>query len=275
MTTADRTAMVASVFDRSAPTYESVGVPWFVPIAERLVAELAPAPGERALDIGCGRGAALFPLADAVGPGGHVTGFDLSPAMIAKTRADVEERGLGNVDLHVTDAMAPQLPAGGYDVAAACLVIFFLPDPAAALRAWRELLAPTGRLAISTFGPREARWITLDDLFTPYLPPALLDARTSGTTGPFSSDAGVDELLRSAGYTGVRTAGFDVDAVFTDAEQWHAWSWSHGQRVMWEAVPEGDRGSVRDAAVALLAGWAAPDGSIRLRQAVRLTVAER
>ncbi len=84
---AQRRQRVAAVFDRSADTYDSVGVPWFAPIAQRLVRELAPATGQRALDIGCGRGAALFALAAGVGPTGVVTGIDLAPAMIAATRA--------------------------------------------------------------------------------------------------------------------------------------------------------------------------------------------
>jgi ubiquinone/menaquinone biosynthesis C-methylase UbiE len=67
---AQRSARVAAVFDRVADTYDAVGIPWFTPIAERLVAELVPAPGERALDIGTGRGAALWALAEAVGATG-------------------------------------------------------------------------------------------------------------------------------------------------------------------------------------------------------------
>ena len=42
---AQRSARVAAVFDRVADTYDAVGVPWFAPIAERLVAEVAPVPG--------------------------------------------------------------------------------------------------------------------------------------------------------------------------------------------------------------------------------------
>ena len=78
----------AGVFDRAADTYDAVGVPWFQPIALRLVTELAVQPGERVLDIGCGRGAALFPLAEAAGPAGSVVGIDLSPRMVELTAAD-------------------------------------------------------------------------------------------------------------------------------------------------------------------------------------------
>ena len=51
------------------------------------MAEAAPQPGERALDIGCGRGAATALLAEAVGDAGTVTAIDLSQRMVEHTRA--------------------------------------------------------------------------------------------------------------------------------------------------------------------------------------------
>jgi ubiquinone/menaquinone biosynthesis C-methylase UbiE len=59
------------LFDAVSDSYDQVGVDFFQPIAEGLVARLDPQPGERALDLGCGRGAALLPIARAVGPGGR------------------------------------------------------------------------------------------------------------------------------------------------------------------------------------------------------------
>lgn len=272
---AERRQRVAAVFDRAAATYDGVGVPWFRPIAERLVAELAPAPGERVLDVGCGRGAALFPLAEAVGPAGHVTGIDLAPGMVAATAADVRRRGLSSVNLHVMDAAGPDLEPSSYDVVAASLVLFFLPDPSGALLAWRDLLVPGGRLGISTFGERDQRWVALDDVFRPYLPPQLLDARTSGMSGPFASDEGVEGLLSAAGFTGVRTSGDDFSVTFADPDQWYEWSWSHGQRVMWEAVPQDERETVKAAAFEQLANCREPDGRVSLHQRVRFTMAVR
>ena len=43
----EQSRRVAAVFDRAADTYDQVGVAWFTPIAQRLVAELEPQPGER------------------------------------------------------------------------------------------------------------------------------------------------------------------------------------------------------------------------------------
>src|SRR5262249_22416280 len=52
----DNRDAIASVFDAAAADYDSVGVDFFQPIADRLVEELAPQQGERAIDIGCGSG---------------------------------------------------------------------------------------------------------------------------------------------------------------------------------------------------------------------------
>jgi ubiquinone/menaquinone biosynthesis C-methylase UbiE len=270
-----RTAAVAALFDRVASSYENVGVPWFAPIGAALVRAVAPVGGERALDLGCGRGAVLFPLAAAVGPAGRVTGIDLSTAMVERTAADVRARGLTTVDLHVLDASAPDLPPGSYDLALSSLVVFFLPDPGAALRSWRELLVPGGRLGISTFGARDRAWEDVDSVFRPYLPAHLLDARTSGGSGPFATDRGVEDLLTAAGFDRVRTAGLAVPVTFEDPEQWRAWSWSHGQRGMWESVPEADRDAVMRTAAERLDAARGPDGHITLTQQVRLTLGER
>ena len=262
-------AGIAGVFDRAADTYDAVGVPWFGPIAAGLVEELAVRPGERVLDIGCGRGAALVPLAHATGPGGHVLGIDLAPRVVERTAADV--RDLAHVEVRVGDASAPAETPASYDVVSCCLVLFFLPDPAAAVDAWRNLLVPGGRLGVTTFGPQDERWKAVDALFTPHLPQAMKDARTSGTRGPFASDEGMEQLLRDAGLVDVRTARSEVTAEFADPQQWLDFSWSHGQRAMWEAVPADAHDDVRRQLVQLLEGFT----PLAFTQVVRHTLARR
>ncbi|MBB5642271.1 class I SAM-dependent methyltransferase [Cryobacterium roopkundense] len=271
---ADMSARVAALFNRVADTYDAVGVPWFGPIAERLVAELEPRPGERALDLGTGRGAALWPLAAAVGPTGHVTAIDLAEQMIAATHVDAAALGLDTVTLLVADASNPGL-AQEFDLAVALLVLFFLPDPASALRAWRGLLVPGCRLGVSTFGPRDAAWESVDAVFTPYLPKQLLDARTSGTRGPFATDAGVEGLLTNAGFAHTRTTHISQPAHFDDVDQWHRWSMSHGQRSHWLAVPEPARADVLALAAERLEAARDPLGGFTLTQRVRFTVGTR
>ncbi|GIF22691.1 ubiquinone/menaquinone biosynthesis C-methylase UbiE [Actinoplanes tereljensis] len=270
---AARSARVAAVFDQVADVYDTVGVPWFTPIAQELVRLASPVSGERALDVGCGRGAATAALARAVGPGGHVQGIDLSPRMVEACAADIAGLGLSNVDVQVLDASSPSLPAAAYDLVISSLVVFFLPDPLAALVAWRRLLAPGGRLAISTFAGRDQVWETVDATFRPYLPAGLLDARTTGAAGPFSSDTGVEELIVAAGYTGVRTTHFDIEVTFTDVDQWYTFSRSHGQRAMWDAIASTDHDTVKAIAGDHLERARGTDGQIRLHQQVRNTLA--
>ncbi|HMC68599.1 MAG TPA: methyltransferase domain-containing protein, partial [Mycobacteriales bacterium] len=45
------------------------------------------APGERVLDLGCGAGTDSLVAAEMVGGHGHVTGIDMTSAMLAKARA--------------------------------------------------------------------------------------------------------------------------------------------------------------------------------------------
>ena len=268
---------VAGLFDRTSATYDNVGVDFFKPIARGLVSRLAPQPGEAALDIGCGRGAVLFPLADAVGPTGRVVGIDLAAGMVAATTADVA--AAGDAYAHVTvrsgDAQVPDLPdEGPFDLVASSLVLFFLPDPGAAVANWRSLLKEgAGRVGITTFGPFNEEWRAVDEVFQPYLPPQMPDPRTQGAASPFASDAGVEGLFTAAGFGDVTTDHDTVPVRFENEDHWHEWTWSVGQRRMWEAVPESERAAVKATAYERLAGCRDHEGRIGFDQVVRYTLA--
>lgn len=115
-----------------------------------LLEHLPPAPSQVA-DLGCGTGTLSVLLAEQ---GYGVTGVDLSPAMIARSRAKASAAGL-RVSLSVGDAADPDLPTGTFDVVLSRHVLWALPDPEAGLRRWVELLAPGGRLLLV-----EGRWFT-------------------------------------------------------------------------------------------------------------------
>lgn len=198
-------------------------------------------------------------------------GIDIAPGMVAAARDEAARRGV-SARIELGDATDPAVDLGPVEVITSSLVLFFLPDPAAAVRSWAKLLAPGGRIGVATFGPRDAAWERLDELFEPYLPPAMLDARTSGSRGPFASDEGVAELLVQAGLGVVHTRHVEQRLALTGVEDWRRWSSSHGQRGMWDAVG--------DAAPELLAAAAdrleaARDGDgYTLAQDVRFTVGQ-
>jgi ubiquinone/menaquinone biosynthesis C-methylase UbiE len=270
----ERSRQVGRLFDALATTYDAVGVDFFGPIAAGLLEAVPPTPGEWWIDIGVGRGAVLLPAADVIGDSGRAVGTDISAGMLAACRDVAQERGLAFVELLQDDAQEPVV-TGEFDTVTSSLVLFFLADPLAALQAWLQLLRPGGRLGVTTFGANDARWDEVDDVFTPYLPPDLRDARTTGAAGPFGSDAGMEALVADAGFTDVRTVVGAVEVRFADPDQWHAFTWSVGQRRMWMGVPEGERDAVRAEAYARLARHAAADGSVTFVQGVRHTLARR
>jgi predicted exporter len=85
----------------------------------------------------------------------------------------------------------------------------------------------------------------------------------------------MEQLVGAAGFAEVRTVTVELPVRFADAEQWHAFTWSVGQRQMWLAVPEDERPAVRAEAVRRLSAYAGPDGSVVFTQGVRYTLATR
>jgi ubiquinone/menaquinone biosynthesis C-methylase UbiE len=228
---------IGKVFDRAAPRYEQAGVQFYAPLGERLVAGLGLRPGQRVLDLGCGRGACTHPAAVAVGPTGSVTGLDASTEMLAAARREAARIGLENVSFVEGDAAAPRFPAQWFDAIVAGLVIFMLPDPAAALRAIRDLLRPGGVFGMSTFGVDDPKFFEVTAAVLPYLdgPMPPVPGRQGGALRTMD---GVADLVRAAGFDQVRVADEHLDVAFDGPHQWWDWLWQTGGRVVLERIAD-------------------------------------
>lgn len=255
----------ATMFDTVADTYDQSGVAFFRTIAGGLVERLQPQHGERVLELGSGRGAATIPLAEAVGVTGSVVGIDVSSRMVELLGEALAARGLTHVQLRQGDASTP--PPGPYDVACASLVLFFLPDPVAALATWRAELAPGGRVGISTFARWTESMAAVDAIVASYRSADAPDSTRMPEA--FRSDEGVEELFRSAGYAAVRTERATYDVVFDDIDRWQAWALGTAMRGPWMQVPD-DRKP--EALARIEAELAARDR--RLQVDIRYTLAE-
>ena len=262
-------AHFSGVFHRASETYDAVGVDFFAPLAGSLVARADVAPGDAVLDLGCGRGAALFAAADATGPTGHVLGVDLAAGMVARTAADVAARGLGDVRVELGDADHPPAREGGWDAVVASFVLFFLPDPVATATRVRDVLRPGGRFVLSTIDVADDRWRVVEAAVRPFWPPTDEPSHPA-TKSHFSSTAAVEELLADAGFVDVDTVLVEHTSVYRDVQQWLDWTWSAGARVIWERVPDADLEAAQAAACDVVAGLAEPDGTLRERFTVRL-----
>ena len=90
--------------------------------------------GMRVLDLGSGAGDVAFVVAELIGSTGEVIGVDQSPDSVARATARAAERGLSNVrfldgDIH------DRAPGGPFDAIICRLVLMYVPDPAAVIRA--------------------------------------------------------------------------------------------------------------------------------------------
>jgi ubiquinone/menaquinone biosynthesis C-methylase UbiE len=115
---------------------------------ERLRAVLRPAPGERVLEVGPGTGYYTLDMAAWVGDGGTVEIFDLQQEFLDHVMQRAAERGLANVVPTQGDATALPYEAASIDAVVLTAVLGEIPDPVAALREVRRVLAPGGRLIV-------------------------------------------------------------------------------------------------------------------------------
>jgi arsenite methyltransferase len=106
-------------------------------------------PGERVLDLGSGAGMDSLVAAQMVGERGHVTGIDMTEAMLTKARAAATEMALAHVDF--VEGEAEQLPFAdeSFDVVISNGVIDLIPDKDAVFSELYRVLAPGGRLQIA------------------------------------------------------------------------------------------------------------------------------
>jgi SAM-dependent methyltransferase len=107
------------------------------------------AEGEVVLDLGSGAGIDLFLAAKKVGPGGRVIGVDMTDAMIAKARQNIEAAGAGNVE--VRKGIIEELPVedSSVDWVISNCVINLSPEKPRVFAEIARVLRPGGRMLVS------------------------------------------------------------------------------------------------------------------------------
>jgi SAM-dependent methyltransferase len=142
-----------SYWDEDAATYDLAPEHVLQTTTQRAVwsavlARLLPPPPVRVLDAGAGTGFLSLVLARL---GHRVTALDIAPAMLERLRETAAREGL---EVDTVEGPAEQPPAGPFDVVVERLLLWTLPNPVAALEAWRGA-ASGGRLVSfgSIWGP--------------------------------------------------------------------------------------------------------------------------
>ncbi len=121
-------------------------MPSVIRLRDWALAGLAPQPGERAVDVGCGTGAEVDRMAALVGPDGEAVGVEPHPGL----RAEAHKRLAARAHATAVDGDAAALPFDdeSVDVLRCERVFQHLPDPQAAAREIVRVLRPGGRAVV-------------------------------------------------------------------------------------------------------------------------------
>ena len=128
----------------------AVTLPWAIDLVDRVGIR----PGDRVLDVACGTGVVARVAAERAGDSGRVAGLDVNAGMLAVARSLPPPAG-APIEWVEGSALALPFSAGAFDVGLCQFGLQFVPDPAAALRELRRVLAQDGRAAVSVFSAIE------------------------------------------------------------------------------------------------------------------------
>ena len=191
------------------------------PFAKDLIAEAALRPGERVLDVACGTGVVARLAAERVLPNGTVAALDLNPAMLSVARSVISTGAA--IRWYETTAESIPLPDDAFDVVLCQLGLQFVADKSAALREMHRVLAPRGRVLVTT-----------------PLPNGFFDVLDQAVTRHVGSDAGafvrmvfslddpaiIERLFRDAGFADVNVRTYAKDLRLPEAREF-LWQYVH------------------------------------------------
>lgn len=107
--------------------------------------------GMSAADFGAGSGHYVWPMAEMIGPGGHLFAIDVQRDLLKRIHNEAQKRGLRNVKIIWADLERPKasrLADHSLDLVLMSNLLFQLEDKHAALREARRILKLSGSLAL-------------------------------------------------------------------------------------------------------------------------------
>ncbi len=151
-------------------------------IPERIakaIEHLAPQPGERLLEIGCGRGAAASLVCEHIGDG-RLVAIDRSSTAVAATRKACDMHiAAGRLEVFEASLAELALPPHSIDRAFAINVNLFWLKPEVELGVLREALVPGGALRLYFEAPSPAKGREIQERLATELPTYSYEVRAS------------------------------------------------------------------------------------------------
>jgi ubiquinone/menaquinone biosynthesis C-methylase UbiE len=120
-----------------------------------ILGRLAPLPGDRMLDVGCGNGTDVLEIARRVGPTGGAYGVDVNEEAVAGATRRAASAGV-LASFQAASAYSLPFPAGDMDACRSERMLQHLEDPLRAVREMTRVTKPGGRVVVAD--PDHGMW---------------------------------------------------------------------------------------------------------------------
>jgi ubiquinone/menaquinone biosynthesis C-methylase UbiE len=141
---------IVDQFTRQAAQFAASPTARSEDILERIVRAARPQPSDTALDVACGPGTLACGVAKYVR---HVTGIDLTPAMLDQARKTQAAHGLTNLSWDQGDVSALPYQSGQFDIVTCRFAFHHFPDALPVLREMRRVCRARGRVVVADSSP--------------------------------------------------------------------------------------------------------------------------
>jgi SAM-dependent methyltransferase len=175
---------------------------------------LAPSTGDHVLDVGCGLGDVLTPMARVVGPTGSLLGIDASEAFLTVARQRAADEDVA-VEYRTGDAVALDVDDRSFDVCRSERMLQWLPDLVPAVAEMVRVLRPGGRLCVIDTDWRTLQFDVVDEEASQGVAAALRAVRTTG----YAAGGRLLNVCRDLGLV-------DIDCR-ADTHVWTEWDADH------------------------------------------------
>jgi ubiquinone/menaquinone biosynthesis C-methylase UbiE len=150
---ADHNEHIVEQFSRQAEGYTRLTVA-SGGVSAAFMQHVRLAPADQVLDVCCGPGALALDLAAHAA---HVTGLDLTPAMLDEARAAQARRGVENVAWRQGDVCRLPFEDGAFSLVTSSTAFHHLEDPRRAFAEMVRVCRPGGRIMVRDVTPAAAK----------------------------------------------------------------------------------------------------------------------
>jgi ubiquinone/menaquinone biosynthesis C-methylase UbiE len=156
---ASHNSRILDQFTRQAAPFAAAAAIRNQEALDRIVQGAGAGPDDTVLDVACGPGLLACAFARVAK---HVTGIDMTPAMLEQARKTQQEQGLTNVSWQPGDVYSLPFSPSQFSIVSSRFVFHHLQDPLAALKEMKRVCKPGGKVVVADMAPHPAKAAALN-----------------------------------------------------------------------------------------------------------------